>query len=119
MTVVFESNLCVEEVTGNQSVTEKLDQDWAESQIIETVTSFGVAHQHLLFRMLMHVWFIPFQPHVIFFRISLWQNYSATMTRIDAESTNSPKCDLSLSANRKIYHIGMCERVRNIPGLSH
>ena len=44
---------------GNQGVIEKLEQNKAESQKIATVSSFGVAQQHHLFRMLLHVLVYP------------------------------------------------------------
>ena len=39
----------------NQGVSEMFEQNTTGSQKIETVTLFGVAQRHLLFRMLRHV----------------------------------------------------------------
>ena len=66
---------------------------------------------------------IPFQPHVIFLRIFLWQKilrYNGLLSRTLTENANSPKRDLSVCANIVVYyHIGLCATVSDIFGLTH
>ena len=51
----------------NRSFIEKIDENEAESQRIETVTLFWVAQQYLLFSMLLPVLNYLIQPEVTFF----------------------------------------------------
>ena len=58
----------------NHSLIEKLEENEAESQRIETVTVFLVAQQYLLFSMLLPLTIYPIQPDIIFLGFFLWQN---------------------------------------------
>ena len=45
---------------ANQGVIEKLEESRPESRKIDTVTSFGVAQRHLLFRVFLHVKYLVY-----------------------------------------------------------
>ena len=96
----------------NQGVIEKFEHSRPESRKIETVTSFGVAQRHILSRVLMRVLDYPSPASCNFFLdISAAElpRYNKLFSRIKTENSNSTKCDISLSANGVVCHIGVCE----------
>ena len=58
----------------NQSCIEKFEENKAEIQRIETVTSRGVSQQYLNFSMLLPVLVYPIQADVNLLEFFLWQN---------------------------------------------
>ena len=106
----------------NQGVNLKLWHSRLESQKIETVTSFGVAQRHLLFRVLLCVLDYNFPASWKFFldfSAAELLRYNESLDRIKTESTNLTKHDNSLSANSMVYHNGVIATLCDISGLSH
>ena len=77
------------------------------------VTSFGVALQHLLFKVLLYVLDYPF-PALCKFLLDFSEakllRCNELFSIIKNENINSATRDISLSVNGLVYHIGVCAK---------